>query len=113
MYGSVIGFASLMLVFAGCAMKTDIIAAENRQTQMAEIEQQLSDESIKELRLDLETMLVAANTFIHIPDNIFHRRAKGVRLLGKIKIHPAHAKTPDGFKAEVQQALKNSQEGDS
>jgi len=68
---------------------------------------------IQGVPLYLETMLVAANTFIQVPDSIFHRHAKGIRLLGKIKIHPAYAKTPDGFKAAVQQALKKAQVGDS
>jgi len=54
----------------------------------------------------LVTMLVAASAFIRVPDHIFHRRAKGKKLLDKIVKHRAYASTPVFFKTSVQQTLK-------
>jgi len=60
----------------------------------------------------LETMLVAANTFIYVPDRVFHRRSKGKRLLSSIVSHPDYAAMPDDFKSAVQQALHKLQKED-
>jgi len=48
--------------------------------------------------LRLQTMLIAATTFLNLPDNIFHRHAKGMRILGKMMIDPAYASSSKNFK---------------
>lgn len=52
----------------------------------------------------LETRLVAASMFIALPDNIFHRRAAGVKLLDQVRRHPALAAAPEPFRDAVQRA---------
>ena len=47
---------------------------------------------------ELETMLVAADSFIHIPA-FFNRYDRGKRLLGRILEHPDFARMAPGFKA--------------
>jgi len=55
--------------------------------------------------INLETYLVAANTFLGIPDDVFHRSKKGKRLLNKIIKHKNYSAMPKWFKGEVQKAL--------
>ncbi|MBI3372545.1 MAG: hypothetical protein HY017_12445 [Betaproteobacteria bacterium] len=52
----------------------------------------------------LETRLVAARTFIKLPDGIFHRRAAGKKLLADLIKHPAYAASPAAFQAAVRLA---------
>jgi tetratricopeptide (TPR) repeat protein len=61
-------------------------------------------EKLQGVPLSLQTMLVAAVTFLNMPDNIFHRHARGKRLLKTIIDHPAYALTPEPFKKTVQQS---------
>ena len=49
----------------------------------------------------VETLFVAATTFIKIPDAIFHRRADGKKILARLIHHPAFAAAPPGFRAAV------------
>jgi len=51
--------------------------------------------------LRLQTLLVAASTFLNLPDKIFHRHTKGVRYLGKIMADPAYASSSETFKQAV------------
>jgi hypothetical protein len=52
----------------------------------------------------IETLFVAATTFVKIPDAIFHRRGDGKRILVRLLAHPALAAAPQGFRAAVQLA---------
>ena len=54
--------------------------------------------------LRLQTMLVAATTFLNVPDKIFHRHAKGVRYLGKLMVDPAYASSSETFKQAAHRA---------
>lgn len=49
----------------------------------------------------LLTRMVAAATFIALPDGIFHRRAAGKSLLAELRRNPLLAATPAGFRAEL------------
>lgn len=49
----------------------------------------------------LLTRLVAATTFIAVPDSMFHRRAAGKAVLAEIRKSPALAGAPAGFRADV------------
>jgi|GEM_PF-305790 len=51
--------------------------------------------------VSLETRLVAASTFITLPDNIFHRRKAGKSLLAEIQRHPAFAASPAQLRSGV------------
>ncbi len=50
------------------------------------------------------TKLIAAQTFLHMPDDIFHRRAKGKRLLQNIMKAPMFSATPKSFRKSVMDA---------
>jgi hypothetical protein len=52
----------------------------------------------------IETRLVAANTFLRIPDGIFHRRAQGRKLVAEMQKHPAYAGSPEPFRKAVEAA---------
>lgn len=62
--------------------------------------------------VSLQTRLVAAATFVALPDGIFHRRAQGAKLIAALKADPLLAAAPAAFKAEVDAAdarLKDAQ----
>ena len=50
----------------------------------------------------LATRIVAAATFIAVPDGLFHRRAAGKTLLADMRRNPLLASTPAGFRAELE-----------
>lgn len=52
--------------------------------------------------LSLATRMVAAATFIAVPDGIFHRRAAGEALLAELRRSPLLAVTPAAFRAELE-----------
>ncbi len=62
--------------------------------------------------VSVETRLVAASTFLALPDGIFHRRASGKKLIDEMLRYPALAAAPAAYRAEVQkvaaQAVKES-----
>jgi hypothetical protein len=47
----------------------------------------------------LETYLVAATTYLGVPEDVFHRRADAKPLLAKALAHPALARMPPGVRA--------------
>ena len=49
----------------------------------------------------LATRMVAAATFVALPDGIFHRRAAGKALLAEMRRSPLLATAPAGFRAEL------------
>jgi len=49
----------------------------------------------------LATRLVAAATFVAVPDGLFHRRAAGKSLLAEMRRSPLLATAPEGFRAEL------------
>ena len=52
----------------------------------------------------LLTRMVAASTFIAVPDGLFHRRAAGKSLLAEMRRSPLLAAAPAGFRAELNAA---------
>lgn len=51
--------------------------------------------------LSLATRMVAAATFVAVPDGIFHRRAAAKSLLTELRRSPLLAASPAGFRAEL------------
>lgn len=51
--------------------------------------------------VSLATRLVAAATFVAVPDGLFHRRASGKSVLAEIRRSPLLATAPIGFRVEV------------
>lgn len=51
--------------------------------------------------LSLETRLVAAATFVAVPDGLFHRRAAGKALLADMRRNPLLAAAPASFRGEL------------
>lgn len=51
--------------------------------------------------LSLLTRMVAASTFVAVPDGRFHRRAAGGVLLAEIRRSPLLASTPEGFRGAL------------
>lgn len=47
----------------------------------------------------IETRIVAARTFLRMPDAIFHRRAAGKKLIAEVLEHPAFAACPASLRA--------------
>lgn len=56
---------------------------------------------VRDVPVSLQTRLVAAATFVALPDGIFHRRAQGAKLLTALRVDPLLATAPAPFKAEV------------
>jgi hypothetical protein len=54
--------------------------------------------------MGMEARLVAANTFMRMPDGIFHRRGQGRKLVADLLKNPALAGVPAGFRAAVDAA---------
>lgn len=50
----------------------------------------------------LAMRIVAAATFVAVPDGLFHRRAAGKTLLADMRRSPLLASTPAGFRAELE-----------
>lgn len=50
----------------------------------------------------LQTRLVAAATFVAVPDGLFHRRADGRKQLAALRADPLLAAAPAAFRAEVE-----------
>lgn len=51
--------------------------------------------------LGLTIRLVAAATFVAVPDGLFHRRSAGKSLLAELRRNPLLASTPEAFRAEL------------
>jgi hypothetical protein len=59
---------------------------------------------VRGVPLALQTRLVAAATFVAVPDGLFHRRADGRKLLAALRADPLLATAPAAFRAEVEAA---------
>jgi hypothetical protein len=63
--------------------------------------------------VSMETRLVAASTFLALPDGMFHRRASGKKLVDDLLQHHALAAAPAQFRAAVQKlAAQAAQESE-
>lgn len=56
---------------------------------------------VRGVPLTLHTRLVAAATFVAVPDGLFHRRADGRKQLAALRADPLLAAAPAAFRAEV------------
>ena len=56
---------------------------------------------VRGVPVSLQTRLVAAATFVAVPDGLFHRRADGRKLLAALRADPLLASAPPAFRAEV------------
>lgn len=59
---------------------------------------------VRGVPVSLQTRLVAAVTFVAVPDGLFHRRADGRKLLAALRADPLLATAPAAFRAEVEAA---------
>lgn len=59
---------------------------------------------VRGVPVSLQTRLVAAATFVAVPDGLFHRRADGRKQLAALRADPLLAATPAAFRAEVDAA---------
>lgn len=76
---------------------------------LAALKPQHDSQLLRGVPVSMETRLVAANTFLALPDGIFHRRASGKKLVDELLRNPALAAAPAGFRAAVQKlAAKES-----
>jgi hypothetical protein len=68
-----------------------------------------------ELPARLETLLVAASTFLQVPDNVFHRREDGKAALAAALSHPAYVHAPRSVQASLEwlDALVSRAENDA
>lgn len=57
--------------------------------------------AVRGVPVSIETRFVAANTLLQIPDEIFHRREQGEKLIAALPLHPAFARTPAGMQAAI------------
>lgn len=60
----------------------------------------------------LMTRMVAAATFVALPDGIFHRRAAGKTVLAEMRRNPLLATTPAGFRTELSATEARLQEAE-
>jgi hypothetical protein len=56
--------------------------------------------------------MVAAATFVALPDGIFHRRAAGKSLLAELRRSPLLATAPAGFRDELGATERRLQEAE-
>lgn len=61
----------------------------------------ITGDKLEDIQKRLETRYVAAETFIKIPDKIFHRAAAGRKLLQEVTSSPDYPKTNAAFRAVV------------
>lgn len=61
----------------------------------------ITGDTVEDNQMRLETRYVAAETFIRIPDEIFHRSSMGKRLLKEVTSSPGYSKTTVEFRAVV------------
>ncbi|HEY8069675.1 MAG TPA: hypothetical protein VIF38_12400 [Burkholderiales bacterium] len=61
-------------------------------------------ELLRGVPVSMEARLVAANTFMRLPDGIFHRRAQGKKLVADLLKDPTLAAAPASFRAAVDKA---------
>jgi hypothetical protein len=57
--------------------------------------------TVRGVPVGIETRFVAASTFLKVPDEIFHRRAQGEKLIAALPGQPAFAQTPAGLRAAI------------
>lgn len=60
----------------------------------------------------LATRIVAAATFVAVPDGLFHRRVAGKTLLAEMRRSPLLAATPAGFRAELEAVEAQAKEAE-
>lgn len=60
----------------------------------------------------IETRIVAARTFLGVPDSIFHRRAAGRRLAAEVLGHPGFAGSPAPLRAAAHLAAAQAARGE-
>lgn len=108
----------LYLAYLGSALALKAGAAWMPWTKMKYAEQGLDhldhalaalsprDESrsLRGTPVALETRLVAATTFLKVPDDLFHRRAQAGRLIAQVLAYPSLTALPAGFRASIHQA---------
>lgn len=59
---------------------------------------------VRGVPVSLQTRLVAAATFVALPDGLFHRRIEGRKQLAALRADPMLAAAPAAFRAEVDAA---------
>jgi hypothetical protein len=69
---------------------------------LAALKPQHDSQLLRGVPVSMETRLVAASTFLALPDRIFHRRASGKKLVDELLRNPAFAATPAGYREAVQ-----------
>jgi hypothetical protein len=69
---------------------------------LAALRPQHDSQLLRGVPVSMETRLVAASTFLALPDGIFHRRASGKKLVDALLHHPALATAPAGYREAVQ-----------
>jgi hypothetical protein len=70
----------------------------------------LAGDDLKTAGIRLETKLVAARTYLTVPDYIFHRAVEGKKLLLEISRSPEYEKMGEDFKNWVKQSLSEIKE---
>lgn len=68
---------------------------------LAALKPQHDSQLLRGVPVSMETRLVAASTFLALPDGVFHRRAAGKKLVDDLLRHPALAAAPVQFRAAV------------
>ena len=68
------------------------------------LDERHDNRSLAGTSLRLQTMLIAATTFLNLPEHIFHRHARGARILGKIMHDPKYTSSSAAFKKAVADA---------
>lgn len=71
----------------------------------------ITGDTLEEIQTRLETKYVAAETFIKIPDNIFHRTSAGRKLLKEVTSSPGYPKTNAKFRVVVEKFASSNAEG--
>lgn len=58
-------------------------------------------ELLRGVPMAIEARLTAANTFLRLPDGVFHRRAQGRKLVAELLKHPALPGAPQAIRGAV------------
>jgi hypothetical protein len=78
---------------------------------LATLKPEHDSQMLRGVPVSLDTKLVAAATFIALPDNFFHRLSAGRKLLDQVLKHPALAAAPAEYRAEVQKLAAQASNG--
>lgn len=110
--GSATGMKARTVLMPWTKMKHGEQGLEHIDRALRALKPEHDRQLVRGAPVGVETRIVAARTFLRMPDNIFHRRAAGKRLVAEILRHPQFADTPAPLRAVAHLAAAEAARGE-